>query len=80
MDTPDDTTRTSLLRTALRRLMLGAFICVAAVVVLLLGMVALGVTGLSFDPHGYEVILGIVAAVISAVVAQILWALYRWLR
>jgi hypothetical protein len=35
MDTPDSTTRTSALRTALRRLVLGAFACTAMLIVLL---------------------------------------------
>jgi hypothetical protein len=74
------TTRTSLLRTALRRLVLGAFCCAAAMIVLLVGMAVLRATGSSFDPHGYGMIFGIVFAVVLMPVAQMLWALYRSLR
>jgi hypothetical protein len=66
------------LRTALRRLVLGAFFCVVAMIVLLIGMVVLSVTGLSFDPHGYGMIFGILLAAVLTPVALVLWALYRW--
>jgi hypothetical protein len=74
------TARASLLRTVLRRVVLGAFCCVVAVIALLVGMVLLSVAGLSFDPHGYMRIFGIVLALPLGVVAMILWALYGWLR
>jgi hypothetical protein len=80
MDAPGGTTRPNPLRTVLRRLVLGAFVCAVAVIVLLIGVVVLSVTGLSFDPHGYGTIFGSVLAVVLMLVAQMLWALYRWLR
>ena len=77
MDTPDRTTRTGGLRAVLRGLVLGAFICTAAVIVLLAGLAVLSATGLSSDPHGYTVIFGILCAVILTPVALALWLLYR---
>ena len=74
------TTRTSLLRTVLRRLVLGAFCCVVAMIVLLVGVVVLSIAGLSFDPHGYAMIFGSVITGVLVLVAMMLWALYRWLR
>ena len=51
------------MRTALRRLVLGAFCCVVGLIVLLVGAAVLSVTGLSFDPHGYGMFAGILFAV-----------------
>jgi uncharacterized membrane protein YvlD (DUF360 family) len=68
------------LRTALRCLVLGVFFCVVAAIVLLLGVVVLSLTGLSFDPHGYGTIFGILLAAVLTPVALVLWTLYRWLR
>ncbi len=70
----------SSLRTALRRVVLGAFACVVALIVLLLGQAALSVTGLSFDPHGYGIFAGILLAAVLVPVALTLWALYRSMR
>jgi hypothetical protein len=72
--------RTSPVRTALRRLVLGAFSCAIAMIVLLVGLAVLSVTGLSFDPHGYGMLFGILLAVVLTPVALVLWVLYRWLR
>nr|WP_042181442.1 hypothetical protein [Kibdelosporangium sp. MJ126-NF4]CEL13052.1 hypothetical protein [Kibdelosporangium sp. MJ126-NF4]CTQ98739.1 hypothetical protein [Kibdelosporangium sp. MJ126-NF4] len=80
MDTPNSTARTSALRTVLRRLVLGAFACTTLLIVLLVGMAVLGATGLSFDPHGYGIVLGILAAAILTPVALALWLLYRSMR
>jgi hypothetical protein len=80
MDTPDHTTRTGGLRAALRRLVLGAFICTATVIVLLVGVAVLSATGLSSDPHGYTVIFGILCAVILTPAALALWLLYQSLQ
>ncbi|WP_410657612.1 hypothetical protein [Amycolatopsis sp. lyj-112] len=80
MDTPDGTTRTSALRTALRRLVLGAFACTAAVIVLLVGTAVLSATGLSSDPHGYGMFAGILFAAVLTPIALALWLLYRSLR
>jgi hypothetical protein len=74
------TSRTSLLRTALRRLVFGAFSCAVVMIVLIVGKVVLSTTGLSFDPHGYTMIFGIVVAGVLTLVAMMLWALYRSLR
>jgi uncharacterized BrkB/YihY/UPF0761 family membrane protein len=74
------TARTSLLRTVLRRVVLGAFCCVVALIVLLVGMVLLSIAGLSFDPHGYVRIFGLVLALPLGLVAMMSWALYRWLQ
>jgi magnesium-transporting ATPase (P-type) len=79
-DVPGDSNRTNPLRTALRRLVLGAFCCAVAMIVLLIGMAVLGVTGLSFDPHGYGMLFGILLAVVLAPVALMLWITYRMLR
>lgn len=78
-DAPGGTARTNPLRTVLRRLVLGAFFCAVAVIVLLIGMVVSSATGSSFDPHGYGTIFGSVLAVVFMLVAQLLWVLYRWL-
>ena len=68
------------LRTALRRIVLGAFSCVALVIVLLVGEVVLSVTGLAFDPHGYGMFAGILLAAVLMPVALALWVLYRSMR
>lgn len=67
-------------RTVLRRVVLGAFVCVAAVIVLLVVRVVLSVTGLSFDPHGYGMFGGILFTAVLTPVALALWLLYRVLR
>ncbi|WP_340681944.1 hypothetical protein LCL61_24870 [Amycolatopsis coloradensis] len=63
-----------------RRIVLGAFVCVAAVIVLLVGRAVLSATGLSFDPHGYGMFAGILFTAVLAPVALALWLLYRSLR
>jgi Kef-type K+ transport system membrane component KefB len=80
MDAPGNTTRTSRLRTVLRRLVLGAFVCVVVLIVLLVGAAVLSVTGLSFDPHGYGMFAGILFAAVLLPVALMLWVLYRSMR
>jgi hypothetical protein len=80
MDTPDGTTRTGSLRVVLRRLVLGAFVCTAVVIVLLVGVVVASVTGLSFDPHGYGMFAGILFAMALTPVALVLWLLYQSMR
>ena len=80
MDTPDDTGRTSASRTVFRRVVLGAFACVAAVIVLLAGRAVLSATGLSSDPHGYGMFAGILFTAVLTPVALALWLLYRSLR
>jgi hypothetical protein len=80
MDAPGSTTRTCPLRTALRRLVLGAFFCVVMLIALLLGEVVLSVTGLSFDPHGYGMFAGILFAALLMPVALVLWVLCRSMR
>ncbi|WP_410599022.1 hypothetical protein [Amycolatopsis sp. lyj-90] len=67
-------------RPVIRRVVLGAFACVAAVIVLLVGMVVLSATGVSSDPHGYGMFAGILFAAVLTPVALALWLLYRWLR
>lgn len=67
-------------RTVLRRVVLGAFVCVAAVIVLLVARVVLSATGLSFDPHGYGMFGGILFTAILTPVALALWLVYRVLR
>jgi hypothetical protein len=68
------------MRTALRRLVLGAFSCVVLLIVLLVGEAVLSVTGLSFDPHGYGTFAGILLAAVLVPVALTLWVLYRSMR
>lgn len=68
------------LRTAMRRLVLGAFVCVVALIVFLAGTAVLSATGLSFDPHGYGMFAGILFALILVPVALLLWTLYRSLH
>jgi hypothetical protein len=80
MDTPDGPIRTSASRTVFRRLVLGAFVCVAAVIVLLVGRVVLSATGSSSDPHGYAMFAGILFTAVLTPVALALWLLYRSLR
>jgi uncharacterized BrkB/YihY/UPF0761 family membrane protein len=80
MDAPGDTTRPNPLRTALRRLVLGVFSCAVALIVLLVGIAVLSVAGLSFDPHGYTMLFGILLAAVLTPVALVLWLLYRWLQ
>jgi len=80
MDTPDGTTRTGSLRTALRRLVLGAFACIAAVIVLLVGVAVFSAIGLSSDPHGYGVFAGFLFAMVLTPVALALWLLYQSMR
>jgi hypothetical protein len=80
MDTPDSPTRTGALRTALRRVVLGAFACTTVVIVLFAGEAVLSATGLHFDPHGYGMIVGILFAAILTPVALALWLLYQSMR
>jgi hypothetical protein len=80
MDTPDGTTRTSALRTALRRLVLGAFACTAILIVLLVGEAVLSAIGLSSDPHGYGMFAGVLFAGALMPVALALCLLYRSMR
>ncbi|MFI9503768.1 hypothetical protein [Nocardia sp. NPDC052566] len=80
MDTPDRTSRRGSLRTTLRGLVLGAFACTAALIVLLGGTAVLSATGLLFDPHGYRTFAGILFAAILSPVALALWLLYRTMR
>jgi len=68
------------LRTAVRRLVLGAFSCVVAVIVLLVGMAVFSATGLSADPHGYGMFAGLLFAAVLVPVALMLWALFRAMR
>jgi hypothetical protein len=80
MDTPDGNARTGALRTALRRLVLGAFACTAVLLVLLLGEAVISATEWSSDPHGYGVFAGILFAAVLTPVALVLWLLYRSMR
>jgi hypothetical protein len=80
MDTPGSTTRSSAPRTALRRLVLGAFACAAGVLVLLVGEVVFSAVGLSADPHGYGMFAGILFAAVLTPVTLALWLLYRSMR
>lgn len=80
MDTPDGTTRTGSLRTALRRLVLGAFACIAIVIVLLVGEAVVSAIGLASDPHGYGVFAGFLFAMVLTPVALALWLLYQAMR
>ncbi|MDQ3579404.1 MAG: hypothetical protein M3443_17780 [Actinomycetota bacterium] len=77
MDKPGSS---SPLRTALRRLALGAFTCTTAVITLLVGMAVFSATGLSSDPHGYGMFAGVLFAAVLTPVALALWLLYRSLR
>jgi hypothetical protein len=80
VDAPGGPTRANPLRTALRRLVLAAFSGTAALIGLFVGMAVLSATGLSFDPHGYGMIFGILLAAVLTPVALLLWVLYRALR
>lgn len=80
MDTSDHAASTTAVRTVLRRLVLVAFACTAAVIVLLVGLAVLSATGLSADPHGYGMFAGTVFAAVLTPVALALWLLYRSLR
>jgi len=64
-------------RTVVRRVVLGAFVCVVAVIVLLIGSAVFSATGLSSDPHGYGMFAGILFAAVLTPVALALWLLYR---
>ncbi|MGH3876847.1 MAG: hypothetical protein ACRDSK_07385 [Actinophytocola sp.] len=77
MDTPGSTSRAGHLRTALRRLVLGAFLGVVVLITLLVGAAVLSVTGVSFDPHGYGMFAGILFAAVLMPVALMLWVSYR---
>ncbi|MEU6153080.1 hypothetical protein ABZ816_24075 [Actinosynnema sp. NPDC047251] len=77
---PDRPARASALRTALRCLVLGAFACTTAVIVLLVGNAVLSAVGVSSDPHGYQMFAGILFGVVLTPVALALWLLYRSMR
>ena len=62
------------------RLVLGAFVCTAVLIVLLVGQAVLSATGLVFDPHGYGIFAGVLFAAILTPVALALWLLYRSMR
>lgn len=79
-DPPDGGNRTGRLRVVLRRLVLGAFVCIAIVIALLMGEAVLSATGLLFDPHGYGVFAGFLFAMVLTPVALVLWLLYRSMR
>ncbi|WP_412752104.1 hypothetical protein [Krasilnikovia sp. M28-CT-15] len=64
----------------LRRLVLGAFASTAMVIVLLVGVAVRSIIGLSFDPHGYGMLFGILLAALLTPVALALWLLYRSMR
>ncbi|MGW4128669.1 hypothetical protein [Amycolatopsis japonica] len=64
-------------RTVVRRVVLGAFVGVVAVIVLLVGSAVLSATGLSSDPHGYGMFAGILFGAVLTPVALVLWLLYR---
>ncbi|MEV4313273.1 hypothetical protein [Actinocrispum sp. NPDC049592] len=68
------------MRTALRRLVLGAFACTAMAIVLLVGEAVLSAIGLSVDPHGYGMFAGVLFAAVLTPVALVLWLLYRSMR
>lgn len=74
--TPDRST----LRTVLRRLVLGAFTCTAALIVLLITQAVLSAAGVSSDPHGYAIFAAIFCSTILTPIALALWLLYRFLR
>lgn len=80
MDPPEEPSRTGFPRTALRRLVLGAFAFVAGMIVLLVAEVVLSATGWSADPHGYGAFAGILFSAILTPVALALWLLYQALR
>jgi hypothetical protein len=80
MDTPDGPSRTGFRRAALRRLVLGAFACIAMVIVLLVGEAVLSAIGLSADPHGYGAFAGILFSAVLTPVALALWLLYQSMR
>jgi hypothetical protein len=79
MDSPNGT-KTSTLRTVLRRLVLGVFACTATAIVLCVGVAVSSALGWSFDPHGFGIIAGILIAAVLTPVALVLWLLYRSLR
>lgn len=68
------------LRTVLRRVVLGAFICTTTVILLFVAAAVLSATGVSADPHGYGMVAGILFAAILTPVALILWMLYQAMR
>ncbi|MEV6633231.1 hypothetical protein AB0M54_21030 [Actinoplanes sp. NPDC051470] len=68
------------LKTALRRLTLGAFACTAALIVVLVGLAVLSAIGWTSDPHGYAMFAGILFAAVLTPVALALWLLYRSMR
>lgn len=78
--TPTSDARPSPLRTVARRLTLGAFCCVLALIALLAGRAILSATGLALDPHGYTIFAAILFGALLFPVALILWTLYRTLR
>ncbi|MGW4113991.1 hypothetical protein ACWEFJ_24230 [Actinosynnema sp. NPDC004786] len=80
MDAQDGTTHTSALRTTLRRIVLVAFLCAAALIALLIGMGLVSVTGLSADPHGYGMFAAILFVAVLTPIALVLWLLYRFLQ
>jgi hypothetical protein len=68
------------LRTVLRRIVLGAFIGTATLILLFAAVAVLSATGVSADQHGYGMFAGILFAAVLTPVALILWMLYRALR
>ncbi|MEU4245430.1 hypothetical protein [Actinoplanes sp. NPDC026619] len=66
--------------TVLRRLVLGAFGCTAAVILVLLGEAVFSAVGWNSDPHGYGVIFGLLCAAVLAPVALVLWMVYQAMR
>ena len=70
----------STLRTALRGLVLAAFVGTVILIVFFAGEAVLSATGLSSDPHGYAIFAGILFAAVLTPVAVALWLLYRSMR
>ena len=84
VEPPDDTatgaTRSNPLQTVVRRVVLGAYVCIVIVIALLIGQAVLSATGLSRDPHGYAIFAGSLFAAVLTPVALALWLLHRSLR
>ncbi|MFI5842996.1 hypothetical protein ACIA8K_25130 [Catenuloplanes sp. NPDC051500] len=80
MDTPDSTARQGALRTFLRRVVFGAALIVATLIAVFVGQAVLSAAGLTSDPHGYDIIFGILFATVLTPVALVLWLVYRSLR
>ncbi|MQY06072.1 hypothetical protein ACRB68_41520 [Actinomadura sp. RB68] len=67
-------------RLRVEHIVLGALLCVVALLVIPASLVIRSVAGMSFDPHGYGLIFGVIFAAPLALLAVVLSTTYVRMR